>query len=78
MIFLVSVSETILEFTYSKSGIFENIGILRLPVLRSKDNSFLSTLEHLMPPVIDGMNCFVITSSDLLNKFAIVGIVLIQ
>ena len=70
MIFIVSVLLTSLEFAYSSSGISENIGILKLPILGGRDNNLLSTLQYLMPPNMDGMSCFVITSSNLLNKFA--------
>ena len=86
MIFIVSVSVTSLQLAYSKSAIFENTGIPRPPILGGRDNSLLSTSEHLMPPVIagikvyflDGMNCFVIAKSNTFNRFAMFGIVLIR
>ena len=45
------------------------------------DNNFLSFSEHLTPPVITGINSFVITSSICRNKFEIFGtffLILIQ
>ena len=68
----VSVSHSYwVEYTYIKSCL-----LTRAPFgWRGKN---LLTSEHLMPPVIYGIKCFVITSSNIFNKFAMFGIVFIK
>ena len=76
MIFIISIPVTSLDLGYSKLAISENIGISGHPIVGGRDNSLLSTSEHLMPPVIDSVDYFVITPSILFNRFAIFSIIL--
>ena len=47
------------EFSYSKFELSLNIGVPRLPIVGSKANKFFSAKEHVIPPIISGMNSVV-------------------